>query len=104
MKKILCLAIIILGLSFPAAADSFKGERIACLSEDLFDQALTAAAQKDERAWAYLMKNGCVIPRAGIKVSILDSTWTGKVKVRAYIGERAWTLWTTIENIVRDKR
>ncbi len=104
MKKIFWLAVIICGLAFSAGADSLKGGRIACLTEDEFEQAITAAARKDERAWAYLLQNGCLIPKAGIKISILDTTWTGTAKVRAYFGEDAWILWTTVENIVRDKK
>jgi len=83
-------------------ADSLKGGYGACISEELFDQLTTAAVKKDERAWNYLMNNGCLIPKAGIPITILDTTWTGTAKVRAYVGDQAIILWTNTENVQRN--
>lgn len=100
MKK---MALFSLGLmvfvTVGTYAESLKGGYGACLTEDLFDQLTSAAVKKDERAWDYLLKNGCIITKAGIPVSVLDTTWTGRVKVRAYVGDQAIVLWTNIENI-----
>ena len=82
MKKILGLAIIICGLAFSAGAVPLKGDRISCLTEDLFYQLRTAGEREDEKAWAYLMKNGCVILRVPT--------------VRAYVEERARILWVIV--------
>lgn len=83
-------------------ADSLKGGYGACISEDLFDQLTTAGVKQDKRAWDYLMNNGCIVPKAGIPISVLDATWTGTAKVRAYLGDQAIILWTNTENIQRN--
>ena len=83
-------------------ADSLKGDYVACVSEELFDLAIIAGVNKDKRAWDYLMENGCIVPKAGIPISVLDTTWTGKAKVRAYVGDQAIILWTNTENIHRN--
>lgn len=70
------------------------GNYIACVSEDLFEQSITAIMDEDERAIDYLLNNGCISPRAGIPVSILDTTWDGAVQVRAYLGENTMEFWT----------
>lgn len=104
MKKIFLIALLILGLALPTSADEFRGGGAACLKEELYDQIITAASRRDEQAWSYLLKNGCIIARAGIKVSILDVSWTGKVKVRAYSpsSDVAEIFWTNLSNIKRD--
>lgn len=76
----------------------FKGgSYVACISEDLLDQFVDAAVQEDSRAMNFLLSNGCFAPRAGIPVSVIDSTWTGTVHVRAYVGDQAIELWTIRE-------
>ncbi|WP_413615738.1 hypothetical protein MRB56_02395 [Halomonas cupida] len=102
MKKLITGTI--LGLVTLAPLQSFAQERqfsgngqAACLTEDLLDQLISAAVDSDERAMNYLLSNGCTIPKAGIPVSILDRTWTGTTKVRAYIGDQAIELWTVNE-------
>jgi hypothetical protein len=102
MRKI--LSIIVFGiaiLSTSTYASSLKGGYGACVSEELFDQLISASVNKDENSWNYLLKNGCIITKSGIQVSILDSTWTGTTKVRAYVGDTAVVLWTNTENIIR---
>lgn len=77
---------------------SFAGNgQAACLTEDLLDQLVSAAVESDQRAMQYLLGNGCLIPRAGIPVSVLDRTWTGTVHVRAYTDNGAIELWTVSE-------
>lgn len=104
MKKIFWLAIIICGLSFSATADSLKGGQVACLTKDLYDQAITAAVKKDENAWQYLMKNGCFVAKAGLQITVLELNVFSASKVRVYLGDRAVELWTSFENIQRDKK
>ncbi len=84
-----------------AYADSLKGGYGACVSEDLFDQFMGASVKSDKIAMKYLLKHGCIITKPGIHVSLLDVTWTGTAKVRAYAGNDAIVLWTNIENINR---
>lgn len=99
MKRPLALAILVAALPFAAHAESLKGGYAACLTEDLFDQMISAAVDKDETAMRFLLRNGCILTKSGIHVSVLDTTWTGKAKVRAYVGDDAVVLWTNIENV-----
>ena len=59
-----------------------------------------AAVKKDKNAVKYLIKNGCFGPKAGIPISVLNTSW-GTAKVRAYVGNQAIVLWTNTENINR---
>lgn len=81
-----------------AEAREFAGNgQPACLSEELLDQLISASVDNDEKGVKYLLNNGCIIPRAGIEVSVLDRSWTGTTKVRAYVGDQAAVLWTVNE-------
>jgi len=101
MKRLIAAILLSLAVSTSTYAETFKGGYGACLSEDLFDQFISASVKKDEQAFQYLLKNGCIITKAGIQVSVLDRTWTGTAKVRAYVGDSAVVLWTNTENIQR---
>ncbi len=93
MRKLISL-LLLFAVSMSAQAETFKKGYGACITEDLYDQFVSAAVDKDNRALKYLVGNGCVITKAGIPVSIIDSKWTGKVKVRAYVGDGAIVVWT----------
>ena len=102
MRKLIAIIFVFSAvLSSQVQADSLKSGIGACVSEDLYKQFINAAIKKDENAWNYLLKNGCVITAAGISVTVLDSTWTGLSKVRAYVDDQAVTLWTDRENVIR---
>ena len=100
MKSILVTGILSIVLSISAYGETLKGGYGACVREDLFDQLTTAAVKKDERAFQYLLKHGCIITKAGIEISVLDRSW-GTAKVRAYVGNSVIILWTNSENIKR---
>jgi len=72
---------------------------VACLKEGLLDQIIQAANRKDKNAWNYLLKHGCFFLKAGLPVTILDTTWTGKAKIRVYVGNKAIEVWTVKEAI-----
>lgn len=105
LKKPLLLtfsASCVLLVSLSAAGQSREfngGNHFACMSPDLFDQFSTAVAQNDARAVNYLMQNGCISPRGGIPVSVLDVPWSGGVHVRAYLDDTSMELWTSPEAI-----
>lgn len=99
MKKLAFSLLSLIALTSVAHAETLKGGYGACLSEELFDQFISASVKKDEQAFQYLLKNGCIITKAGINVSVLDRTWTGTSKIRAYVGNNAVVLWTNNENI-----
>ena len=101
MMKILLLCIGLLSLPAYSQPATLKGGFAACVSEELFDQLAEAAVSEDKNAWNYLLGNGCIITKAGLSISVLDTSWTGTAKVRAYVGGQAIVLWTNIENIVR---
>lgn len=104
-RKVMMFVVLALGVGTMMLATTsvaqqreFKGsDYVACLTEDLLDQFIDAAVQEDSRAMNYLLNNGCLAPRAGIPVSVLDTTWTGKVHVRAYVRDQALELWTIRE-------
>lgn len=98
MKKFIFSAVIVLVFTSIVSASSLKGGYPACLTEDLFDQIVKASVKKDKRGWNYLLKNGCIITKAGIPISVLKTSW-GTAKVRAYVGDTSIILWTNIENI-----
>ncbi|WP_280569352.1 hypothetical protein [Chromohalobacter sp. 296-RDG] len=81
-----------------AEAREFAGNgQPACVSEELLDQLLSAVTDDDDKGVEYLLNNGCLVPRSGIEVSVLDRSWTGTTKVRAYVGDQAMVLWTVNE-------
>jgi len=98
--KMAALACIAAFMSSGVQADQreFAGNgQAACITEELHDQLISAAVDQDERGINYLLQNGCFIPKAGVPVSVLDRTWTGTVKVRAYVDDQAFELWTVRE-------
>lgn len=82
-----------------AKPDSFNDEGyFACISEELYDEAMKAAIRRDLIALADAMKRGCVIPKAGTHVLLLETGWGfGPVKVRVYAKGGSVVLWTTIK-------
>ncbi len=85
------------------SGDYLKGGYAACVSEELFDQIISALVRKDDRGYQYLLGHGCIVTKAGIPVSVLDRTWTGTIKIRAYVNNKSVVLWTNTENVVRNK-
>lgn len=97
------LAALLLALPVSAQARQFNGSgQPACLTENLLDQIIDAAVSRNTAGIEYLLNNGCVVPRAGIQVSVIDTKiFSGKAKVRAFIDGRPIELWTTIEALSR---
>lgn len=101
MRKIkIILALLIIINSNFSYAEVTKGGHFACLSEDLFDQITSASVSNDKNAVQYLIGHGCVISKPNIQLTVLDRTWTGKVKARVYLGDSALVLWMAKENVV----
>jgi len=95
VKKL--LLVLIFALSFvplTASADSLNGKYVACITEALFNEIQQAAANRDKTQWIYLRKHGCIMPKAGLKASVMSRTWTGTVKVRVYLKDTSVVLWT----------
>ena len=96
----LCVVVSCLHLVALASAAHLKGSYPACLTEELLDEFTSAVVNKDERQFNYLLKNGCIIAKSGVPISILDRGWTIS-KVRVYVGDTSIILWTYNENIVQ---
>ncbi|MBZ5486896.1 hypothetical protein HW452_05090 [Halomonas aquamarina] len=105
MKRsiMIVMAVAIMVISSNAHARQFNGSgQPACLTENMLDQIIDAAVSRNTAGIEYMLNNGCVVPRAGIQVSVVDTKiLRGKVKVRAFIGGRPVELWTTIEALSR---
>lgn len=104
MKLLVVVALgLLLALPLSAQARQFNGNgQPACLTENLLDQIIDAAVSRNNAGVQYLLGNGCVVPRAGIQVSVIDTKiLRGKAKVRAFIDGRPVELWTTIEALSR---
>ena len=71
----------------------------ACLTEETFDQFVTAIAQNDKRGAEYLIGRSCIMLAPGLAVSVLDRTWSGRVKIRVYADQEAVELYTYSEAI-----
>jgi len=100
MRHIALAVLILFALAGPVTAETTKGGYAACVSEDLFNQVISAITKEDERGFQYLMNNGCVMLQSGLSLSVLDRTWTGTAKIRVYLGNDAMIVWTNTENIV----
>ena len=96
MKK---LIIILLLASASVSAETLRGGYGACTSADLFDQFVSAQVKNDKPALNYLLGSGCIVTRGGITVTVMDMSWTGTTKVRAYVGDKSVVLWTNTENV-----
>ncbi|OWV31256.1 hypothetical protein [Halomonas campaniensis] len=105
MKRsfMIAIAVTLIVFSSNAQARQFNGNgQPACLTENLLDQIIDAAVSRNTAGIEYLLNNGCVVPRSGIQVSVIDTKiLRGKVKVRAFIGGQPVELWTTIEALSR---
>ena len=92
--------LILLLLTIPpsiADAKTLKENYPICLTEELLDQFVRAFNTKDKRAIEYLSDNGCASTKSGVEFSLLDRTWNGKAKIRAYTKSGAIEAWTFIE-------
>jgi hypothetical protein len=80
--------------------ETLKGGYMACISEELFDQISLAGAKRDFESIRYLLDNGCLVTKTGLKISVLERGFT-TAKIRVISGKNAVVLWTATENIVR---
>lgn len=81
-------------------AASLKGGYIACITKEYFDEITQAVVRNDRRGFDFLIdQRVCIVTKPGIPISILDTTWTGTAKVRAYVENQAIVIWTNTENI-----
>lgn len=100
MKKMIKVAIFltVIAIASTASCASLKDNYGACLSKDLLNQLFDAHNNKDEKAWAWLMKNGCVLTKKEWQISVIDFGLATS-KIRVYVNDKAVVLWTDSSSI-----
>ena len=100
MKNLLFTILVLLVFPVVTNAATFVGGYPACITEEMLDEFISAHINKDQQALEYLMSHGCVLAKPGIRISVVDGSWTVS-KVRAYVDDTSFILWTPNENISR---
>ncbi|MGI4861420.1 MAG: hypothetical protein ACRYHA_31735 [Janthinobacterium lividum] len=82
-----------------AAQAHFKPGYAACLTEKLFDQFVTAAAQKDGGAIAYLGQNGCILTDhlSGYDAALTGHPKKGVIQARVYLPKGSMELYAPVD-------
>ncbi|WP_156105244.1 hypothetical protein [Litchfieldella xinjiangensis] len=75
-----------------------------CFKERKLNQLLVAATQADQRRIDTLLNKDCIIPTTGMRLSILEQTQTGTVRVRTLDEETVLEFWTVSEAIALSER
>lgn len=78
--------------------NTLKGGYFACTTEDLYDEIISAAVDNDNLAVGHLLTKGCVLTKAGVRMSIIDIGFM-KSKIRAYIEGESIVVYTSTENV-----
>jgi hypothetical protein len=93
MKKLIIAALLAaVSLNAHALSGTTVGGHFACTTEDYFDDILQFAIAKDyASAEAYQSQGKCVVLKAGLRVTVMDTTWTGKLQF-VYQGLKMWTV------------
>lgn len=75
-----------------AASGTTKSGYIACTTEQHLDDVMSFAVNNDTASVnAYISSYKCVSLRGGLNVTIMDTTWTGKIQF-AFEGTMMWTV------------
>ncbi len=82
-----------------AEADTLLAGYPACSTRQAYSQYIEAATRSDDQAMASLLMGACLITRTDIPVSIVETTWTGQTRVRAFIDNHEVMLWTSVRHI-----
>jgi len=100
MKRVINVAIFltVIAIASTASCASLKDNYGACLSKDLLNQLFDANHNKDEKAWFWLMKNGCLTTKKEWQISVIDRG-LGSSKIRVYFNDKAIVLWTDSSSI-----
>ena len=94
-------ALLVFALTFcatTAAADTTK-EGVFCMTEEHFDQFLTATVKNDQAALKWLTENACGALKAGLSVTLLSRAFIGPWHVRLYLEGGAVEVWVNCEAI-----
>ena len=94
MKVVGLLVLMMLFSIMSVKAETTTGELFACATEKSLDEAVGYSVGGDKEAFIKMFTDGeCILLKAGVKVTIEDSTWSGKIRIRP-VGTResVWTL------------
>jgi hypothetical protein len=91
----LFLAVLFCLAAWPAWAETLKGGYPVCVSKGLLDQMDNAILKADMRAMDYLFDHGCLESKAGLPVSVIESSW-GAAHIRIYAGNSAAEAWASM--------
>jgi hypothetical protein len=100
MKTAALAFAILLALPAGASAETLKGGLPGCMTPELLDQIMKAILDNDQKTGEGLLQAGCIITRAGIPVTVLDTSVPGKVKVEAHSGDQSLVMWTVTQNVL----
>ena len=91
---VLCISVVVLGDDYKTTKEGY----LAAATKEYYDQMMNLIAVKDYEALQTLIDAGVVISlKAGLKVQIVDSTWTGAIKIR--LKGSTTTVWTVMEAV-----
>ena len=80
---ILLLMVVLCQVAFTQDYKTTEDGYLAAITEEYFDKIVDLVAAKDYEAIQVLVDAGVVIwLKAGLQVQIVDSTWTGAIKIR----------------------
>lgn len=102
MKRIIKVTVFLITIAIASTAScaSIKDDYGACLTKDLLNQLFDANHNKDEKAWFWLMKNGCLTTKKEWQISVIERTFSGKTKIRVYTKNDSVILWTDSSSIL----
>ena len=91
-KSLIALVTLLFSLNAFALSGTTNDGYFACQTEEWFDDLMSFVTAKDmDSIEAYRSANKCIILKSGLRVTILDTTWTGKIQF-AFKGIKMWTV------------
>jgi len=82
--------------AYSATIKTTNSDYVAAFSEKDLDRAISYVSDGDKAAFNQIIESGRVfLLKAGMKVYVVDSTWTGKVKIR--LQGKTIEIWTVKE-------
>ena len=101
MEKFVFIPLLMIVLFQPALTQDYKTTKdgyLAAINKEYFDKMSDLVAVKDFEALQTLIDAGAVIwLKAGLKVQIVDSTWSGAIKIR--LKGTVVEVWTYMEAV-----
>ena len=87
-KRIFIFAFLLIAM--PSHAETLKQGHTGCFTKHDYKEMHSLVARGDIDGFKFMVTSGkCFISKAGMKISVLDSTWKGSKKVRAYVGDQS---------------